>query len=485
VNLPPEYSVTDSDLPGLAVDASPNGIAICDESGAILFVNRQIESLFGYPAGGLVGCNIDKLVPVASRGTHAAERDDFWRHPETRPMGAGRELFGCRSDGSEFPLEIGLTVAVREGRRLVVASVVDITARLERQNAVLAAAAEQSQRLETALADIERLREQLSRENVHLRQEVRALAGRRDVVAESPAVRALLAQIESVAPTHATVLITGETGCGKEVFAQAIHDISARRNRPMIRVNCAAIPAALIESELFGRERGAYTGALSKQLGRFELAEGSTLFLDEIGELPLESQVKLLRVIQDRVLERLGSPRPVTVDVRLIAATNRNLERAVSERQFREDLYYRLNVFPIRVPPLRERVEDIPVLVWTFIEEFAKASGKTIETIAKESIAGLQRYSWPGNVRELRNLIERAVILSRGPHLTIEIPPMTARPETANHRLTDMEAGHIRAILERARWRIRGPGGAAELLGMKPTTLDSRMVKLGIHRPRP
>jgi PAS domain S-box-containing protein len=484
VNLPPEYSVTDSGLPELAVDASPNGIAVCDESGTILFVNRQIEALFGYTPGELVGRTIDTLLPSASRAACAAECSRLWCQPDDRALGISLELLGCRRDGTEFPLEIGLTVAVRGDQRLVVASVVDITGRLERQNAVLAKAAEQSQRLETALADVQRLREQLARENVHLRQEVRTLAGRRDVVAESPAVRALLAQIESVAPTHATVLITGETGCGKEVFAQAIHDISARRNRPMVRVNCAAIPAALIESELFGRERGAYTGALSKQLGRFELAEGSTLFLDEIGELPLESQVKLLRVIQDRVLERLGSPRPVNVDVRLIAATNRNLERAVSERQFREDLYYRLNVFPIHVPPLRERVEDIPALVWAFVDEFAKASGKTIESIAKDSIADLQRYRWPGNVRELRNLIERSVILSRGPHLTIEVPPITSRPEAANDRLADMEAGHIRSVLERARWRIRGHGGAAQLLGMKPTTLDSRMAKLGIQRPR-
>jgi transcriptional regulator with GAF, ATPase, and Fis domain len=337
--------------------------------------------------------------------------------------------------------------------------------------------------LEKALADVERMRRRLARENVHLRQEVRALTAPRTIAAESDAVRAVLGQIESVAPTNATVLLLGETGAGKEVFAQAIHDLSPRRGRPMVRVHCAAIPSALIENELFGRERGAYTGALSRQIGRFELAEGSTLFLDEIGELPLESQVKLLRVIQDRVLERLGSVRPIPVNVRLIAATNRDLERAVAERTFREDLYYRLNVFPIRVPPLRERVKDIPVLAWTFIEEFAKASGKQIESLSKESLAALQRHSWPGNVRELRNLIERAVILSRGPRLVVDPPHAAASPQDADGRLADVERGHIRRVLERSGWRVRGAGGAAERLGMKPTTLDSRMAKLGIRRP--
>jgi formate hydrogenlyase transcriptional activator len=338
--------------------------------------------------------------------------------------------------------------------------------------------------LQKALSEIDDLRRRLDRENVTLRQEVSELIGPRTIAAESRAVRVVLTQIESVAATNATVLLLGETGSGKEVFAQAIHDLSKRRNRPMVRVNCAAIPAALIENELFGRERGAYTGALSQQIGRFELAHGSTLFLDEIGELPLESQVKLLRVVQDRVLERLGSSRPINIDVRLIAATNRDLERAVAERTFREDLYYRLNVFPIRIPPLRERQEDIPVLVWTFVEEYSKAFGKRVESISKESLAALQQHPWHGNVRELRNLIERAVIISQGPHLVIDVPssmPVTGNPERTT--LTDVEHGHIRRVLERVGWRVRGSGGAAEVLGMKPTTLDSRMVKLGIRRP--
>ena len=311
-------------------------------------------------------------------------------------------------------------------------------------------------------------------------------ASGRLIAAESEAAREALAQVDSVAPTTATVLLTGETGTGKELFAQAVHDRSPRRDRPMVRVNCAAIPAALIESELFGRERGAYTGALSRQAGRFELANGGTLFLDEIGELPLESQVKLLRAIQDRVVERLGGTDPIHVDVRLIAATNNDLGAAVEARTFREDLYYRLNVFPVHVPPLRERVKDIPVLVWSFVDEFARASGKRIESVAPESMAALQRHGWPGNVRELRNLVERAVILARGPRLVIE-PPSGGHGSHAPHArrgtLAEAQVEHIRAVLQQVGWRVRGPGGAAELLGMKPTTLDSRMVKLGIRRP--
>jgi len=320
-------------------------------------------------------------------------------------------------------------------------------------------------------------------DRVELRREVPSRTRRWHVADESRTAREALAQVDSVAPTQATVLLTGETGTGKEVFAEAIHDRSPRRGGPLVRVNCAAIPAALIESELFGRERGAYTGALSRQVGRFELADGGTLFLDEIGDLPLESQVKLLRAIQERVVERLGGTHSIHVDVRLIAATNRDLEAAVQARTFREDLYYRLNVFPIVVPPLRERLEDIPVLVWSFIEEFAHASGKRIDSVTPESLAALRRHDWPGNVRELRNLVERAVILAKGPRLVVEPPQGTLAHRDVRGTLADVEIGHIRQVLEQAGWRVRGAGGAAERLGMKPTTLDSRMAKLGIRRP--
>ena len=305
------------------------------------------------------------------------------------------------------------------------------------------------------------------------------------IVSESLAIQQVLKQVEQVAPTPATVLLLGETGTGKEVMAQAVHDLSPRRQRQMIRISCAAIPTALIESELFGRERGAYTGALSRQIGRFEAAHESTLFLDEIGELPMEVQVKLLRALQERVIERLGSTNPIKVDVRIIAATNRNLEDAVRNKTFREDLFYRLNVFPITVPPLRDRIEDIPALVWTFIDEFATTLGKPVESIANESLRGLQRYPWPGNVRELRNVIERAVIVATSPHLVVSAPRSGNRPQPqACMTLSALEVEHIRGVLESTDWRVRGVGGAAERLGLKPTTLESRMAKLGITRKR-
>jgi formate hydrogenlyase transcriptional activator len=302
---------------------------------------------------------------------------------------------------------------------------------------------------------------------------------------QSAAIQRVLAQIRQVAPTPATVLLLGETGTGKEVMARAIHDLSPRRHRRMIGVNCAAIPTALVESELFGREKGAYTDALSRQIGRFEAAHQSTLFLDEIGELSVAVQVKLLRVIQERVIERLGSAQPVNIDVRIIAATNRNLEDAVRDRTFREDLYYRLNVFPVVVPPLRERVEDIPPLAWTFVEEFAQSFGKTIKSISEESLYDLQRYHWPGNVRELRNVIERAVILATGPQLVVAAPRLDDRMPRNAMTLIELEASHIRAVLTSTNWRVRGSGGAAECLGLKPTTLESRMSKLGIARVKP
>jgi formate hydrogenlyase transcriptional activator len=337
--------------------------------------------------------------------------------------------------------------------------------------------------LRKALADVERLSEQLRAENVCLRREVESKVDTSGV-GQSLAIRRVEEQVRQVAETDATVLLLGETGSGKEVFASKIHELSRRRDRSMVRVNCAAIPATLIESELFGREKGAYTGALSRQIGRFELADGSTIFLDEIGDLPIDVQVKLLRVLEDKQFERLGSSKATKVDVRIIAATHRDLEKRIEGDLFREDLYYRLNVFPIRVPPLRERIEDIPVLMWRFVEEFSTAFGKRIESIAKDNIEMLQRYSWPGNVRELRNLVERAVIATNGPRLTIALPPASSAGTRRSVKLADVEKEHIRSVLETTRWRIRGGGGAAEQLGLKATTLETRMAKLGIHRPR-
>jgi formate hydrogenlyase transcriptional activator len=299
----------------------------------------------------------------------------------------------------------------------------------------------------------------------------------------SPAIRSMLAEVDQVAPTDTTVLLLGETGTGKELVANAIHERSWRRQKPIVAVNCAAIPPGLVESELFGYEKGAFSGAMSRQIGRFEVADRSTIFLDEIGELSSDVQAKLLRVLQEKQIHRLGGSRPISIDVRVIAATNRDLDRMVAAGSFREDLYYRLNVFPITVPPLRERAEDIPILAWSFVQEFSKAMGKRIESIPKDRLQALQRYAWPGNVRELRNVVERAMIVSTGPRLQIEPPRVKPGAVRGVTRLLDVERQHIRTVLERTGWRIRGRGGAAELLDLKPSTLEGRMVRHGLRRP--
>ena len=313
--------------------------------------------------------------------------------------------------------------------------------------------------------------------------ENRRIASQEMLVGESAALSRVRALADEVAVTDATVLILGETGTGKELFATYIHEGSARRVRPMVRINCAAVPETLLESELFGREKGAFTGATDRQVGRFELADRSTIFLDEIGDLPGNAQVKLLRVLEERQIERLGNPKPIRVDTRIIAATHRDLEAAVSGGTFREDLFYRLNVFPVRLPSLRERVEDIPLLVWRYVTEFSETFGKKIETITSQTMAALQRYPWPGNVRELRNVVERAMIKSRGGELPIELPRAVLSSVNRSERLVDVETEHMRQVLDITRWRIRGANGAADRLGLRPTTLESRMAKLGLRRP--
>ena len=307
---------------------------------------------------------------------------------------------------------------------------------------------------------------------------------RNAIVGCSDAAQRVLQEIEQVAATNATVLLLGETGTGKELYARHLHQRSVRRNREMVCVNCAAIPTTLIESELFGRERGAYTDAISRQIGRFELADQSTIFLDEIGDLAPEVQVKLLRVLEDHQIERLGNPKGIRVNVRIVAATHRNLAQRVADGTFREDLFYRLNVFPIEVPPLRERADDIPLLVWHFVELFGTEYNKTIETVSDRTMAALQNYSWPGNVRELSNLVERAVIMASGPDLTIPLPAGVRSPSARGDTLVDVEKAHIKSVLDSAGWRIRGARGAANRLGLPPTTLESRMAKLGLARPK-
>jgi formate hydrogenlyase transcriptional activator len=321
------------------------------------------------------------------------------------------------------------------------------------------------------------------REGSHKRADVAVSPHLRDIVGQSLSLRKVFSDIEQVAPMDSTVLLIGETGTGKELVASAVHNLSTRRHKPMVRVNCAAIPPSLLESELFGREKGAYTGALAKQIGRFEMAHGSTIFLDEIVELTPELQVKLLRVMQERQIERLGGSQTIDVDVRVIAATNQNVEKAVASGKLREDFYYRLNVFPIRVPPLRERRDDIPLLVWEFVDQFNETMGKQIKTICAGTMEALQRYYWPGNVRELRNIVERAMIRATETALQIPVPGVPAA-EAAPHRptLREYESDYIRSVLNSNGWRIRGKNGAAEILGLKPSTLESRMSNLKISR---
>ena len=337
------------------------------------------------------------------------------------------------------------------------------------------------ERLREANAEIEGLRHQLELENTYLRREVEVLHGGGRIVGESRAIMEVLALAEQVAPESATVLIEGETGTGKDLLAKRIHELSPRRERPMVKVNCAALPSTLVESELFGREKGAYTGAIARELGRFEVAHGSTLFLDEIAELPLELQAKLLRVLEEGQFERVGSSRTLKTDVRVVAATNRDLKAEVEAGRFRRDLFFRLAVFPIRVPPLRERREDIPLLVWSIVGALSDSLNRSIESIRRQEMERLQSYDWPGNVRELRNVIERAMIVSSGPVLHLEPPAVPFLAQTdAPMSFDEAQRRHIAKALEAAGGRISGPGGAAERLGLKPTTLRSKMERLGL-----
>ena len=341
--------------------------------------------------------------------------------------------------------------------------------------------------VENALAyrQIEELKDKLNKEKLYLEDEIRTEYNFEEIIGESAALKRILKQVETVAPTDSTVLIQGETGTGKELIARAIHSLSKRRERTFVRINCAAIPTGLLESELFGHERGAFTGAIAQKVGRFELAHGGTLFLDEVGDVSLELQSKLLRVLQEQEFERLGSNRTIRVDVRLVAATNRDLAQMVTDKQFRSDLYYRLNVFPITAPPLRARPEDIPLLVRYFAQKYARLMSKRIETIPTGAMTALAKYHWPGNIRELENLIERSVILSQGPDLHVPLGELKAPATSAHNGVATLEAAereHIQRVLRETNWVIGGSSGAATRLGMKRTTLQSKIRKLGISR---
>ena len=459
-----------SDLAGLAFYE-------VDFGAGVIFIDDRFRDVCGVP-------------PEREDGLQALE---FWMeqlHPDDRHrvLDLRRQLhdgnlerlnleyrFRHPTQGEKWLHHIGV-VAKRDaaGRPAKTSGVLrDITERRRRE-----------EELRRALEEVQRLRDRLQVENVYLREQLRRDDGHERIVGESEAVLKMLAQAKRVAPTEATVLISGETGTGKELLARAIHEMSGRSSKTMVTVNCAALPPALIESELFGREKGAYTGAMTRQAGRFEMADGSSLFLDEIGDLPLEVQVKLLRVLQDGQFERLGSNQTLTADVRVIAATNRDLAAMVSDGRFRADLFHRLNVYPIEVPPLRARVADIPLLVWRFVQEFNKKMGKSIDSIPRPAMERLKHHPWLGNVRELRNQIERAMIVSDGRSPTIELPAGTPGPNSVPVTLEEVERKHIREVLESVHWRISGEGGAAEILGLRPTTLHSRMKKLGISRQK-
>jgi transcriptional regulator with GAF, ATPase, and Fis domain len=339
--------------------------------------------------------------------------------------------------------------------------------------------------LKVRLKEIEGLKEQLQAENKYLQDEIKLTHNFDEIVSKSKRFHKVLQQIEQVASTDATVLIQGESGTGKELIARAIHNISARSRKPLVKVNCATLPANLIESELFGHEKGAFTGALERKIGRFELADGGTIFLDEIGELPVELQAKLLRVLQEGEFERLGNPRTMRVNVRVIAATNRNLEQAIGKKEFREDLYYRLNVFPVICPPLRDRKEDIPLLVKHFCQKHESKIGKKITHIPAKVMEVLVAYDWPGNIRELENIIERALILSRNGILESGEWLPTERKQVGStplHKLDEVEKNHILEVLKKTGWKVSGERGAARILGLNATTLEARMKKLGIKR---
>ena len=625
----------------------PVGVVMVNAAGAIVLVNHELERLFGYASAELIGQSVDVLVSDASRGRHAELRDGFLNRPQARAMGVGRELFGRHKNGSEIPIEVGLTPVPFEGSQFVVASVIDITHRRRievelrtsheerlrfetrvgelgaefinlrtdevdraiedalgrvvrmldidrsalfqlvettgdlvhthqwtrpgwasppprisareqfpwhlaqiRAGEVVAFAAvdevpdaidrdslrrlgtkssvsvplviggrtwgavtfgavreartwtsvvinrlrvvalifanvlarkQADEALRQSVAEVAALRNRLRDENAYLRNELKVLTGAREIVGHSPAIRRVLEQVRQVSSTESTVLLLGETGTGKTLLAARIHELSSRGERAMVRVNCASVSAAWIEGDLFGRLGESSAETAPRQVGRLELANASTVFLDEVADLPLDAQAHLTRALQEKQIQPHGSAGPVKVDVRIIAATRQDLRRAIEAGTFRDDLYYLLNVFPIQMPSLRERPEDIPLLVWRFVDEFSEVYGKPIDTIDKASMAALQKHPWPGNARELRNLVERAMIVTRGRNLRIPLPSAGGAATRGNNTLASVEKEHITAILAACDGQISGKNGAAARLGLTPKALRALMKKHGIR----
>ena len=442
---------------------SPDAIVVTDSEGRITRANTQVERYFGYSREELLGRSIEILMPERFRQIHPTQRKEYGAHPRPRPMGPGMELYGRRKDGSEFPVDIMLGPVETDSGRVVLTVIRDLSQKKEAEEALR--------------------RSELEKQ--YLQEELNTAYQFQEIIGESLGLKRVLKQVETVAATDATVLILGETGTGKDLIARAIHQLSSRRERSLVKLNCAAVPTGLLESELFGHEKGAFTGAIMQKIGRLELAHQGTFFLDEIGDLPLELQPKILRALQEKEFERLGGTKTIPVDVRLVAATNRDLAKMVANGQFRSDLYYRLRVFPITVPSLRERREDIPLLVNYFVSKHARRMNRRIETIPTEVMQALTNWRWPGNVRELENFLERAVILTQGPVLRAplaELEVFEESPEHADPNLEAAEREHILRVLREAKGIIGGPKGAAERLGLKRTTLNSKMKKLGLKR---
>lgn len=476
--------------------AQIDAMLIYDKEMNVQMATPSFFSTYGFDP---VGLNVKEIVQrVSCRWSDG--RPFIWDEQPTPRAVKGEKIQGAtylvkRGDGTEVVVETSAG-PIYMGNRITGSVTVwhDITERKRMEEALQKAheglekeVEERTAKLQAALTEIKKMKDQLEAESIYFRQEIKMRHRYDHIVGQSAGLKYVLYRAEQVAPRNTTVLIRGETGTGKELIAAVIHNMSPRKDRPLITVNCAALPANLMESELFGHEKGAFTGADTRQIGRFEVAHGSTLCLDEIGELPLELQAKLLRVIQHNEFERLGSSKTIKVDVRIVATTNRNLEEEVRKGRFRQDLYYRLDVFPITVPPLRQRADDIPLMVQAFIERYAREFGKQINSVPKETMKRLQNYPWPGNIRELESLIERAVILSPGPSLQLTDRLETASQplETTIKTLEEMQRYQILKTLSETRWRIEGNHGAAAILDLHPSTLRSMMRKLGIARPEP
>ncbi|MFZ3116330.1 MAG: sigma 54-interacting transcriptional regulator [Syntrophales bacterium] len=475
------FTLSGADHPyRVMVETMNEGAVTLAADGAILFCNECFAAIVQEALEKVIGSSIYQY--ISSSGLQL-----FKALLEQGLKGNSKaELALTAADKSSIPVLLSVS-ALQHTNIPGVACVLVVTdlSEQKRNDRLEEQVEERTVELRTALSEIKAMKEQLEAENIYFRRENRMKHRFDNIIGESDGLKYVLYRAEQVASADTTVLILGETGTGKELIAAALHNLSPRKERPLITVNCAALPANLIESELFGREKGAFTGADVRQIGRFEVANGSTLCLDEIGELPLEVQAKLLRVIQHKEFERLGSSHTVRVDVRIVATTNRNLEEEVRKGTFRQDLYYRLNVFPITVPPLRQRKEDIPPMVQVFLERYARKMGKQIDSVQKETMKTLQDYPWPGNVRELESVVERAVILCPGTVLKLMDKLETSSPmlSSAVRTLEETERNQILKILSETRWCIEGADGAAAILGLHASTLRARMHKLGIVRP--